>query len=124
MKTCNYCGSFSLQKTIGGSEPHYGKLTCNDCGRWVCWLTNPEKITMQLRRTDFIRGLLLHSGLSAWERTFLQNIQAKRWLTPRQKQKFDQISLRVNGAVFTYENTPSRGSGRGADAVTVGSDGS
>lgn len=42
---------------------------------------------------------------------FLRNIQSKRWLTPKQKHKFNQISLKIVGAI--YENTPKRGITRG-----------
>ena len=116
---CPYCGSFSIEKICGAREPtnHYGRLVCNDCGRWIAWIPKPEKITAQLARNDFIQGLLLSSRLNSWEREFLRDIKSKSWLTLRQKQKFDQIALKINGAVYSHENTPSRGSGRGERAI-------
>ena len=115
---CPHCGSFSIEKICGAREPtnHYGRLVCSDCGRWLAWVPKPEKVTAQLQRNDFIQGLLLSSRLNSWEREFLNTIKSKSWLTLRQKHKFDQISLKINGAIYSHENTPSDNSGAFAES--------
>lgn len=122
-ETCPHCGSPNITKITGDDEPtnHYGRLVCSDCGRWLAWVPDPEITELVVQRNIYIDGLLQYSGVSSWERTFLRNIKSRRWLSDRQQQKFDQICKRLTGK--KYENTPNRGSGRGADAVGVGSEG-
>jgi len=115
--TCPSCGSTYLIEQIHPEQIHYGRLVCGNCRRWLAWIPKPEKVTAQLRRSHFISGLLMDSKLSPWERGFLRDIQNKRWLTAKQKLKFNQISIKIVGA--TYENTPSRGSGKGKRAMNI-----
>lgn len=117
-ETCPHCGSPNITKITGDDEPtnHYGRLVCSDCGKWLSWISDPQKITERLKREHFIQGLLLSSQLNPWERHFLQDIKSKSWLTLRQKQKFEQISLKINGAVYSHENTPSGNSGAFAES--------
>jgi hypothetical protein len=114
---CPHCGSFAIEKICGAREPtnHYGRLVCSDCGRWLAWVPNPEITELINQRNLYIDGLLQYSGISSWEQTFLRSIKGRRWLSDKQQLKFDEISTRLIGK--KYENTPSRGSGRGERAI-------
>ena len=114
---CHHCGSFSIEKICGICEPtnHYGRLVCNDCGRWLAWIPDPKVTELVDKRNTYIDGLLGYSGISSWERVFLRSIKGRRWLSDRQQLKFDQICIRLIGK--RYENTPIRGNGRGERAM-------
>jgi single-strand DNA-binding protein len=38
---CRWCGSIDLQETIMDHGPHYSRLDCNDCGKFVKWGKKP-----------------------------------------------------------------------------------
>jgi single-strand DNA-binding protein len=40
---CKSCGSVDLKVTIMNHGPHYSRIDCNDCGKFVKWGKKPEK---------------------------------------------------------------------------------
>jgi len=38
---CPHCQS-SARTVSAGTAPHYGRLTCGRCGRWLKWLSRRE----------------------------------------------------------------------------------
>lgn len=38
---CKWCGSIDLRETIMSHGPHYSRLDCNDCGKFVKWGKKP-----------------------------------------------------------------------------------
>jgi transposase-like protein len=41
MKNCPHCQS-TQQRVTSGSGPHFGRLSCGECGRWLKWLSKGE----------------------------------------------------------------------------------
>jgi hypothetical protein len=41
MNTCPHCQNTSLIVS-SGTGPHYGRLSCSGCGRWLKWLSKRE----------------------------------------------------------------------------------
>jgi len=39
---CQWCGSKKVKFTETQNSVHYGRHDCNECGRWVEWVKNPE----------------------------------------------------------------------------------
>lgn len=42
MLTCPRCGSPYLVTTVLDSGPHYGRLDCGACHRWLRWIPKPH----------------------------------------------------------------------------------
>lgn len=80
--------NFRVQLTPGG--PHYGKRLCLQCGAFCGWERNPE-VSVSCSARDTIIDRLLRDGVSEWERSFLNSIRGKRWLSPKQLSCFEKI---------------------------------
>ncbi len=86
---CPSCGSYNLVELL---EPetsiHYGRVTCGDCQRFIKWLPKPPP------HQQLIDAALASGRITGWEHLFLRNIRNRKKLTPKQKEKFDQIITR------------------------------
>lgn len=98
---CPACGSVFLKIICGQDErtSHWGRLECGDCGRWVKWLPKP-KPQPDLKRCEFIGGLLQSGKLTSWERSFLGSIRDKPGLSQKQLRVFERISKKITGSVY------------------------
>lgn len=38
-QTCPHCGHSGDHTISTGSGPHYGRLSCGSCGRWLKWMS-------------------------------------------------------------------------------------
>ncbi|WP_169158258.1 hypothetical protein [Brasilonema bromeliae] len=97
---CPSCGGYNFIESL---EPetslHYGRLTCNECGRFVKWLRKPRKTP------DISVARLLNStGLEPWEKKFLKAVVCRN-LTKAEVIVVQAIANKVNPA------TVGRGSG-------------
>ena len=77
------------------NSPHYAKLVCNDCDKWIKWLPNPALNLVHDIRSQQIEKLLISNAITENERGFLVNIRNARLLTDRQKGWLDSILNRV-----------------------------
>lgn len=60
MSTCPHCQS-EQQTVTTGNGPHYGRLSCADCGRWLKWLSKREveaRGGFQVAQLDLLGGAL------------------------------------------------------------------
>jgi hypothetical protein len=71
--------------------PHFGKEICTDCGRVLRWIPKPQ--TIERHRFNSLRlvKLAMHSGLSPFERAFVDNISKRRKLSPKQQALLDRL---------------------------------
>lgn len=67
---CPHCGSFDVEQTPA-KPPHYARLDCLSCGRWIKWVPNLEKDEILRNRVE---GINL-SDLVGWSRSFIENLQ-------------------------------------------------
>ncbi len=92
--SCRYCGSKNLSQKTNLIGVHWGEVWCTTCNRHLQWLTNPVITTEQKNRQQLIDMALDSDRINGWESLFLRNIQPRRYLTPKQQEKFNQISAR------------------------------
>ncbi|NJO63773.1 MAG: hypothetical protein HC836_38000 [Richelia sp. RM2_1_2] len=108
---CPRCKSQNLKGQTGNEEStiHYGRLVCGDCGQFIKWLRDPSVSLNHMSRQQNIDLMLANHELNQWERSFLQNIYARRTLSPKQLSTYQRIYQKI---------TPKhRGSGRGERAI-------
>jgi hypothetical protein len=73
------------------SGPHFAKEICTDCGRVLRWIPKPQTIARQQFNALRLVKLAMHSGLSPWERAFIDNISKRRKLSPKQQALLDRL---------------------------------
>jgi hypothetical protein len=93
---CKYCGSEDLIKKENLCGLHWGAITCNSCGKHQQWLPNPLVSEKHQKREKLINEALTKKSVVGWESLFLRSIQSRRYLTPKQEEKFQQICDRHN----------------------------
>ena len=99
---CPKCLSGNLLRLIEESDtsPHYARLTCGDCHKFVKWLKEPSGC---LERQAIIDTLLQHR-LGNWDTQFLVNIRDQHSLSDKQKIQLNRISMeRLNRKVVAIE---------------------
>lgn len=106
--SCSRCGSNNLKRLTGEDEvtAHYGRLICEDCGRFLKWLRDPTVCVSHLNRKQAIDLILANGNPNQWERQFLNDIRDRRVLTPKQQATYEKIHQKI---------APSLGSGRGGN---------
>ncbi len=90
MKECPHCGSQHLV-IESAPAPHYQKLVCGECERWLRWLSHPQKQLQDQIRVRTIEQLLKSSILSDWEWGFLISIKSQKSLSQKQQQVYQRI---------------------------------
>ena len=82
----------SVVQTVPTPElQHFAKEVCADCGAFLRWLPKPETLERQKERQTQIEELRATGKLSDWEREFLATIIAKRTLSPKQYECFNEM---------------------------------
>ena len=56
-KITDACLHFNLKQTPA-AQPHWAQLICADCGRWIRFLSNPERLELNKRNRMRIQKLL------------------------------------------------------------------
>jgi len=108
---CPQCQSNNLVRITGDAERtiHYGRLSCSDCGRWICWLRDPSTTITTLQRQQAIDTLLQYRHqLTDWEFKFVRSIYKSRYLTPKQRDKLNAIGLRILKIRICLDESPSK----------------
>lgn len=75
---------------------HYGKKVCAHCGHYMSWIPDP-KITKQVEERNIeIDRLLAIPAINENEKVkeFLTSIRDKRFITPRQRMYYENVSIR------------------------------
>lgn len=100
--TCTFCNSTETITETHFSGKHWGSLSCRKCGRHLRWLPNPS-VTTEFEERKQIIDLGLASGqVTAWESLFLRSIRLRRHLSPKQKEKFQQVCTRHGMKIPAY----------------------
>lgn len=105
---CPHCNSSNLIRRTGDDEStsHYGRLMCNDCGRFIRWLKDPSatlshmhrKATIDMWNRDFDKY-----PRNEWECHFLYNIYDVRVLTPKQQREYERIYKKLSSVALTED---------------------
>ena len=92
-KKYNACKHSQKEEIIlpQGSK-HYSKLICAQCGQWITWGRSPLVTAEHDARVLLIDRYLKYGFCNQWQRDFLRNIRDKRWLTDKQKAKYESIT--------------------------------
>lgn len=93
---CKYCCSDDLIKKENLCGLHWGAIVCNNCGKHQQWLRNPLISEQHKKREKLITEALRNRNVVGWENLFLRSIQSRRYLSPKQEEKFQQICDRHN----------------------------
>ncbi|MDJ0554356.1 MAG: hypothetical protein QNJ68_07955 [Microcoleaceae cyanobacterium MO_207.B10] len=73
---CKYCHSHNLIQQEA-PPPHYKKLICGDCGKFIKWLPNPEKEIRLQQQKQLIKKLVV-KPLRGWDGTFIRDLYGRR----------------------------------------------
>jgi hypothetical protein len=87
------CSHPKTKLTLTPHLIHYGRLDCQDCGRFVGWQKNPATILREketAKKVVFLRDANL--PLSEWERGFVADIdQSNGKFSPKQLATIDRL---------------------------------
>lgn len=73
---------------------HYGKETCQQCGRFVRWIPKPETLERMKVNAEKISALKT-KPLGEWEKGFLLSLEKQgRHFSPKQQSKLDELIIR------------------------------
>jgi hypothetical protein len=99
--TCPRCQSKNLIRLTGDDEPsiHYGRLECGDCGAFIQWLRDPSTTLVTIQRQGAIDDILQNhkSKLRLQDIKFLESMQSKRYLTPKQQDYLNSLARQCLG---------------------------
>ena len=90
------------QEILPAGGKHYGRVSCVDCGKFLCWLPNPRNVEQRQQNAIHIRDLLNSKHLSQWAEGFCFGIQNTPRLSPRQQDVLNQL---VAKHLFKREST-------------------
>jgi hypothetical protein len=79
------------QEILSPGGKHYGRVSCVDCGRFLCWLPNPRNVEQRQQNAIHVRELLNSNRLTQWEEGFCFGIQNTPRLSPRQQDVLNQL---------------------------------
>jgi hypothetical protein len=75
-------------------SPHYARLTCAICGRFLRWLPKPQTIERQRVNAFRLAKLSMRPDLSDWERSFVRDVSKRRKLSPKQEARILRLVAR------------------------------
>lgn len=95
---CQFC-NFERFTTVLMPEghKHFAALRCGSCDGFHKWLEAPHTKEKREKRRVKISDLLKSTALSSWERGFLESVQGRKKLSPKQLEVLDRISGKVGG---------------------------
>jgi hypothetical protein len=79
----------TMVKTPAG--PHYAKLVCFDCGKFLRWIPKPETMERQKENAAILTALSKLPHLPSWERQFVRNLTSRKHISPGQQAKLLQL---------------------------------
>ena len=87
-----------IDKEKQPKSPHYGKLICVSCNKFVNWIKNPD-ITKKMEDRDRVIDLLIENNqesLTPKSLSLLYSIKGKRFISPNQEKVFNSIRESCN----------------------------
>jgi hypothetical protein len=79
----------SMVKTTAG--PHYAKLVCFECGKFLRWMPKPETIEQQKENAAILTALSKLPYLPPWERQFVLDLATHKNISPKQRAKLLEL---------------------------------
>jgi hypothetical protein len=79
--------------------PHYAKVICDHCKRFIRWSAKPETIVRARLNLYRIAKLTMHEGLDPWQRNFVKSVAQCRKISPKQQQVLDDLVTQYLGGV-------------------------
>lgn len=73
------------------SGPHYAKLVCSDCGKFLRWLPSPETIKRKQENDLILTALSKLPNLPPWERQFVRDLVTHKHMSPKQQAKLLEV---------------------------------
>ena len=73
------------------SGPHYAKLVCSDCDRFLKWEPHPDTIQLQKRNGAILTGLSKVPNLPPWERQFVRDLVTHKHISPKQQETLNLL---------------------------------
>lgn len=71
---------------------HFGKETCQQCGKFLRWVPKPQNIEKQKTNADAVVKLRNDDRLSAWERGFVATLDTQGpKVSPKQQAILDKL---------------------------------
>jgi hypothetical protein len=78
---------------------HFASMICATCGAFIKYVPRPENVARRKLIGEQIARLVVHPGLSSWERQFVSSLARQGGkLSPRQQDVFDRLCLTHLGA--------------------------
>jgi hypothetical protein len=87
----DHCEHSSTRVEQLANGPHFAKEICTDCGRVLRWIPKPTTLARQRFNALRLVKLTMHSGLSPWERAFVDDISKRQKLSPKQQALLDRL---------------------------------
>lgn len=92
---CPKCNSTEIDLVpMPANSPHHAKRVCA-CGAFRGWEPRPENKQKQQQQQTRIAALLQSPQLPLWEREFLESVQGKRSLSPKQQQVLSHLEAKL-----------------------------
>jgi hypothetical protein len=79
---------------IQESGKHYAKAVCKYCNHFLKWLPNPNITDDVKKRNVKINKYIQCDILNEKQKKFLEDIQIKRFLTPKQSEYLQSIKIK------------------------------
>lgn len=98
IEACKFC-SFPRFSTVLMPEghTHFAALRCGSCDGFQDWVEKPANKEKREKRRWKIGELLKSPLISSWEKDFLESVQGRKSLSPKQEEVLDRISGKVGG---------------------------
>lgn len=74
------------------SGPHYAKLVCSDCNRFLRWEPHPESVVKQQKNAQILTALSKLPDLPPWERQFIRDLITHKHISPKQQALLLQLA--------------------------------
>ena len=94
-KSCPRCTGIIFKRIIlPDTHIHYGKVVCSACDTHINWIPNPKVTADFEARKAIIDSALEGDRVNSWERIFFQSISERRYLLPKQQERYSLICSR------------------------------
>jgi|SRR5215469_18379577 len=93
-KTCSHEHTQVVPEKRG---PHYAKLVCIDCKKFLRWMPSPESLKRREENARILTALVKRDGLSEWERQFVRDMSSHENISPKQQALLYQLRDKYGG---------------------------
>lgn len=86
------CEHNTVKETLTPESPHYARIDCLDCGRFVRWVKHPANVARDYDAANHIALLKARNDLSEREREFVLSLDRQMpKLSPKQREWLESI---------------------------------